>query len=145
MVLIALERRASSNGLIVRFDYHPLLIYRRFLQKGLKVDRIIKVSKADLLKKLKANKTEHVKIYEDAMNGWRKKVQTRCGEISQAMKSKNDGVDLGFLDLDRPYTREGDYDMIIGMLEMDQDEGLVELDKDEYRQFVLDKWEWDAC
>lgn len=98
-----------------------------------------RVRRTELLDKLKANLAEHQQIVQEA----------HAGYIEQAKKAIADRLDklqaglcasLQF-SLNPPADHSEVYRTTIAMLEWNQDE-FVELGADEFRQLVLDEWDW---
>lgn len=99
----------------------------------------IKVKKSDLLIKLKENKKNHRKMFEAALEGYR---QTAIEELEKRLDDAKKGkrIDI-YVRLHEPVDQTNDYDRAIAMLEMDIND-TVELDANEFSQYVLDDWSW---
>lgn len=104
--------------------------------------RIIQVDKQKIIETLKVNRDIHVADFEDQMEGWKQRVQERCNAIISSVQ-KGEEAELHFDYLDKPFCREDDYDIIIGMFEMDETTGSVELTETDYRKYILDSWDWE--
>ena len=99
----------------------------------------IKVRKVDLLAKLKENRAEHRRIFEDALKGWKSQVTLA---LEQAMEDAKAGRKFRTeIDLPCPEDHTDDYDVVMGQVEWSIDEELT-LSYHEFRQFVLDDWGW---
>jgi len=99
----------------------------------------VNVNKDELMKVLKVNRDKHRTEYETAKAGFRKLLER---ELEKKLEQVRTGkkVELRFKN-QRPESHLGDYDEIIGMLELATDEA-IELNHSQYRNFVQDKWEW---
>lgn len=99
----------------------------------------IKVKKAHLLEKLKANRDEHRKIFLEALDGYRKK----CIELLDAelAKAKNGKQFHMYFSLTQPVDQTKDYDRAIKMLEMSVEDE-VSLSELDFSNYVLDDWQW---
>ena len=101
-----------------------------------------------LVKKLKENKAKHVEAHNKACDGFR---ETACNKLlKRAEQVKNgDTVNLIF-NISAPVSHEKDYSEIIGMLEFSLATAgevhgpnpTVELDKEQYRNYIQDQWNW---
>ena len=101
----------------------------------------IMVSKNKLLKTLKNNRTDHKRIFEDAMIGFRKAV---VKELTKALKqAKNGGKLILKIDLIHPISFEDDYNKAIGLLELCVSE-TVDIDEVDYKNYILDDWGWKS-
>ena len=101
----------------------------------------IMVSKKQLLKTLKNNRTNHKRIFEDAMIGFRKAV---VKELTTALKqAKNGGKLILKVNLIHPISFEEDYNKAIGLLELCVSE-TVDIDEIDYRNYILDDWGWKS-
>lgn len=101
----------------------------------------LKMKKSDLLEVLRKNKEKHVEEYELALHAYR----IACAEaMEQAWLQCVDGGEIltnPCYKFSKPQSHERDYTMVIGMLEMTiEDE--IEVDTNEYTQYVLDEWSW---
>lgn len=101
----------------------------------------IVVDKAELLKVLRENRDKHHAIFVEALDGYRKRVVEELEARLTAAKSgrKFDAV----IALAQPEDHTDDYDTVIGMLEMDKSDE-VELDQQQYKQYVRDQWGWQG-
>src|SRR3954471_7210545 len=97
------------------------------------------VEKKDLLAKLKENRKNHRKVFEAALAGYR---QTAIEELEKRLEDARKGKRIDILiRLHEPVDQTKDYDRAIAMLEMDIGDK-VELDANQFSQFVLDDWAW---
>jgi hypothetical protein len=86
----------------------------------------VNVKRLDLLKKLERNRERHLKQYEDAKVGYKKKLGLKVRMP---------------IHLPQPECYVSEYDTAIGMLRMSSDHH-VSVSQVEYRQFVNDEWRW---
>jgi hypothetical protein len=99
----------------------------------------IKVKKADLLAKLVGNRATHRKMFLDAQTGFRKVV---IQELDRRLKDARAGRGINIVfSMPAPVDQTGEYDRAIQMLEMSVDD-IIELDEDQFSNFVLDEWRW---
>lgn len=92
---------------------------------------------ASLKEKLKANRDEHIKMYSEAVDGFKDAARRA---LEGALRHCNGKQNL-FLNMPAPQNCTSVYDTVIGMLEMNTEEK-IELSATEYRQLVEDKWDW---
>jgi hypothetical protein len=103
--------------------------------------RDIRVSKAKLLETLKKNREAHRKIFLEACDGYRKKaIELLDAELKKAKAGKQFQI---YFSLGQPVDQTKDYDRVIGMLELDTEDFIL-LTETDYRQYVLDDWNWKA-
>lgn len=97
------------------------------------------VKKAELLEKLKKNRTAHAQIVREARDGY---VEKAAAALRKRLDDLRKGkiVALSF-SLRPPLDYTETYDTTIHMLEMNQAESVV-LEADEFRQLVEDRWDW---
>jgi len=116
--------------------------------------RKIKISKDDLLTRLRENRIQHVEEYNEAL----KKYHQQCidvlkerlslvGQVKISNGTAQEPTELskGWLTfhLRRPVTYEKVYTQLIQMLEMDT-QNEWEISGAEFRSWVNDQWEWSA-
>lgn len=110
------------------------------LLRGL--DRV-RVTKADLVKALEDNRAEHRQIFEEAISAWQKRVIERLNTMVEQAKQGPDLVEL-VIGLPRPEDHTKDYNRVIRMIEMSQDDEF-ELTAYDFSQYVMDEWGWQAA
>lgn len=94
---------------------------------------------SELSKKLKENRTKHIKEYKEALEGYKTKVEKKLEKmLSDHRKGKD--VDL-YIKLEKPRSYEKDYDRIIEVLEWTTAE-TVKLTLSEFDKYVRDNWSW---
>lgn len=99
----------------------------------------VKLEKKELLVVLKQNRTDHRKIFEEALEGFRVKAIEYLEKRLEAAKA---GQKFGLqFDLIQPEDHTKDYDRIIRMLEMSTD-AVVEMTQHEFSMYVQDEWLW---
>ena len=99
----------------------------------------VTVTKADLLAKIRANREAHQAIFEEAKAGYKELAKA-------ALKKHLRDVERGEMQvisimMPAPVNQTKDYDRIITMLEMEV-KGEVELDEQQFSQYVMDDWRW---
>lgn len=98
-----------------------------------------RVSKTELLDVLQKNRESHRTIFLEAQEGYRQKVITSLDEmLAEARGGKRRSYRLY---LSEPEDHTKDYDTVIRMITMSQDE-TIELDDTAFTQFVMDDWQW---
>jgi len=99
----------------------------------------IVVEKQRLIEIMKQNRENHAKIVEEAQAGFRARVISRLDEmLAMAKQGRKIDINVG---LQMPVDMTGEYDTVIGMLELDINE-TVELDQYQYKNWVQDDWDW---
>lgn len=101
--------------------------------------KTIKMSKTDLLDKIKENRDKHEALYLEAIEGYKDSlVKTLKKMLANAKANKE--VEH-FLTLEKPVNNLKDYDRAIAMLEVTIDT-VIELDQNEFSNLFLDQWVW---
>lgn len=99
----------------------------------------VTVDKAELLAVLRKNLEEHKKMFDEARAGYIeaaiKRLDAKLGKL------KAGHITSLHFDLYVPTDHSGDYETIIGMLEMSQDDTIA-LSFEQYRMYVEDDWQW---
>lgn len=99
----------------------------------------IVISKQKLLDKLRENRNNHRKIFEEALEGWRKRVII---ELQCALRDARKGLKYRtYFNLPQPTDHTNEYDRIIDQIEWCETE-LIQLDQIQFNQFVRDDWGW---
>lgn len=102
-----------------------------------------RVTKADLIEKIKLAREEHQKTYRDALRGWVDQMHTAAEKVIERVK-------LGDLHsfpkqfhalMNMPSLHLDDYDQALKMLEMSVD-NVIELGPEDFDQLVLGNWAW---
>jgi hypothetical protein len=102
----------------------------------------VTVKKEELLSKMKQNCAAHREDYVIARKGYEAEV---IAELERALGKAKAGTEFKtyFDDLDAPKEHVDDYETVIGMLEMSVADEITITER-QFRQFVLDKWDWKA-
>ena len=99
----------------------------------------IKVDTKKLIDIIKKNRNTHIKEFKEAIEAYHQEVIELLEEGLQKAKSGEKYQTSYYVQ--KPESYEGDYDTIIGMLELSIEE-IVELDHDQYKQYVQNVWRW---
>jgi len=103
----------------------------------------ISVAKADLLESLRANLKKHKDEFGESFRGFKnlciKELRKRATKIKMG-KADDPRTWLTF-GLTPPRSHERDYEQLIGMLEMAQNDEF-EITGAQFRQWVQDEWDW---
>jgi hypothetical protein len=99
----------------------------------------ITVSKRVLVESLNKNLGTHQAIFEEALEGYRLKAIATLEENLRAVKAGK-GVRVQVY-MELPESHKKDYERILRMLEMDQNDTVV-LTEDQFRQYVEDDFSW---
>lgn len=103
--------------------------------------KTIKVEKGALLEKLKTNREKHHAAFVEAHKGYRE------AAVLELLKMQNEAIEGKTIrrhlphELDEPQDYTKSYDRIIAMLEMTIEE-TIEIDQTQFRNYVLDEWDW---
>lgn len=101
--------------------------------------QFIEVKKEALLEKLKENRDKHRKLFEEALDGWEKRVVEELKKAVSDAKAKREFRTTFFLP--QPVDHTSEYDAIIEQVEWDVNE-TIELSPQQFNQFVRDDWGW---
>jgi len=106
-------------------------------QYGIKM--VVTCNREEVLEALKKNRAEHSQIVKEAVAGYLKKAK-------EAVKAKWDKLEEGKIvalqfSLRVPVDHTAEYNTVIKMLEMHKNE-TIDLNADEMRQLVEDRWDW---
>lgn len=99
---------------------------------------MIKVSKEELLTKLKENKLAHLKQYVAAYEAFHKDC---IKELTRYLSECKKGKITTRITFDEPTCHEDEYNTVIEMLEMSVDTE-VTISMGEFKSFVQDQWAW---
>lgn len=100
-----------------------------------KVNRTIKVKKSELIETLKRHKENHIIEYDKAVKAYKLETLEQLKKLLE--NAENDKLNLK-LNLTEPINNIKNYDKIISMFEWEV-EDFVELDQDEFKEYVLDE------
>lgn len=108
--------------------------------------------KASVVETLKENRTEHEKIYNEAIAGYRNVLRNALDKVVELVSEKRDELEekkapsprlktdpLSSLAVPKNQLKE--YDTVLEMLELTSDETIV-LDQDQYNCYMKDNWYW---
>lgn len=99
----------------------------------------INVKKTELLETVRANRAKHRQIFLEAQEGYRK---AAIRELETMLDDAREGrVIRRSVRLLEPVDQTKDYDRVIRMLEMSQDD-FIQLEEGDFAQYVLDDWHW---
>lgn len=103
---------------------------------------MITVIKADLLDKIRANREEHIRLYNEAVINYQADLIAKVSAKLDEIRESNDITKVSLsVALPVPEQHTDDYDSVIAMLEWEQKE-TIELDQGYFDQYVLNKWRW---
>lgn len=102
----------------------------------------------DLLRRIEDNRATHAAEYEKAMEGYYIEVEEQFIELVKDAKearkraAAKEEFDANFyIHAVQPTNHLDDYDRVIDMLKLTQDEE-IELDEQQFGQYVRDEWVW---
>lgn len=99
----------------------------------------MKFAVTDLMGIVTENREKHNAIFLEAQVGYRKAV---IAELDKRLREAQDGKKIAQMNFYRePEDHTRDYDRIVKMLGMCS-ESHVELDENEFGQYVMDDWQW---
>lgn len=99
----------------------------------------IRVNKFELRDTLTKNRAEHRKIFEEAVEGYRKEVISRLEDHLERVKEGS--LIRVYVSLPQPSDHTADYDRALQMLEWSLDEE-IEIDEQTFSELVMDDWSW---
>lgn len=99
----------------------------------------VRVNKADLLKRIKANRRAHRKVYEKAYEAFSAQAAEELSRRLELIKAGKH-FDLS-IRLPIPEDHTADYDRAITMIEMSLGETIVLSERD-FAEYVQDDWDW---
>lgn len=100
-----------------------------------------RVKRAELLKKVKANRKTHRKIYAEAVEGYRKALLREFEARVEELRTANGRVPDRTVNIVEPQVHIEEYDLAIAMLEMSTEKEVV-VTAQQFNQLVLDNWGW---
>lgn len=101
----------------------------------------VSVYKSELLAKLTANRDDHRRIFEEALEGFQREAEA---ELQAQLNNLKQGLRRDILVRKPvPVDHTRDYDRAILMIEMDVAETIVLSEKD-FAQYVMDDWGWQG-
>ena len=99
----------------------------------------IKVDKDKLLTKMRENRDNHRKVFEEALSGWEQNV---LDELKKAVRDAKARKQFRtFFSLPQPEDHTAEYDAAISQVEWEVG-GVIDLTQQQFSQFILDDWGW---
>lgn len=99
----------------------------------------VNVKREELLTRIKANRDAHRELFLKAQDGYRVKV---IEELDRMLADAREGRKIRrAIQLAEPEDHTADYDRIVDMLTMSQDE-IIEIDAHAFGCYVRDEWSW---
>lgn len=99
----------------------------------------VRVSRDELLKKVRENRDGHRVIFEEALEGWHTTVTEALASMLKDARAGKKYTPYFSIPEPQDHTRE--YDRVIGMLEMSKDEELV-LSASDFAMYAQDDFGW---
>lgn len=100
----------------------------------------VRLKVSELRTKLTENRQQHEADYQQAVDGARAENIKKLQDAIRQLKSGKPH-DLDFIHIEKPESHLKDYDRVVAMLDMTQDE-IVELSAKDFAQYVQDDWAW---
>lgn len=97
------------------------------------------IEKNKLLDIIKTNREEHIDTYSAAVVAYAEKGVDLLERLIKKLKAGE--IIRNYLELPAPEDHTDEYDRAIRMLELDSRDA-IELNEQEFRQFVQDDWDW---
>lgn len=97
--------------------------------------RKINVEKDKLIEKIKENKKNHIKEYEEAVIAYKEEALKQLSELTEKINNGELGIKLKLI---TPVNNSEKYDKILEMFEWEV-EGVVELEQEEFIEYVQDE------
>lgn len=101
----------------------------------------IKVNRDELVKRVQENRDNHRRIFEEALVGYK---TAAIAALEQCIRQLQNNKIHGFQSvttLPVPVDHTKDYDAVLDMLSMSEDEN-IEIGEDDFRSYVRDEWHW---
>ncbi len=99
----------------------------------------IKIKKDKLLEILKENRSKHRAIFEEALEGYKKKAEEVLSARLRQLKA-GERVRMTF-SIPEPADQTKDYNRVIRMLELMEGDA-IELSEQDFAMYVMDEWSW---
>lgn len=99
----------------------------------------IRVNKAEVIERLRANRNQHENTYAEAMAGWRSQSSAKLRELAAELDAG--GSPSLYIKLERPEDHTEEYDIVLGMLDLSVEDE-IEMTLANYRNYILDMWHW---
>jgi hypothetical protein len=98
-----------------------------------------KIEKSKLLHILKENRSKHREIFEEAVEGYRKKAVEILNSHIETIKAGK--LITVYWNLARPEDHTRDYDRVIAMVDRNV-EDTITLSEQDFSSYVQDDWQW---
>jgi hypothetical protein len=106
-------------------------------------------SRTEIMERVKENRDKHAEEFAVALKGYYLEVQEQLEKIAEeaqkasvkAGKEKDPKSLTYSVNARKPEDHTGDYDRILDMLRLAKNEN-IELDEQEFAQYVRDEWAW---
>lgn len=102
----------------------------------------IKIEKFKLKKILEENRKQHQKEFKEAKESYRLSVLDWYIQQTKNAKAKQD-FEIYYNDLNAPEDHTEDYDTVLEELHYTEEEHIY-LSQSEFRNYIQDKWNWQA-
>jgi hypothetical protein len=99
---------------------------------------VVRVEKAELLKKLRENRETHIAEFNKATDAFEEAVII---DLKDYLKRAKKGDIVNSIVFNRPTSHEEEYTTVIEMLEFGIDD-YVDLSQWEFKTYVQDQWNW---
>lgn len=99
------------------------------------------IDREKLLGTLRKNRESHRAIFEEAVEGYKKKALDELESKLEAVRSMKRKPIQVYLSLPLPVDHTDEYDRAIKMISMSESESF-ELDEEDFSNFVEDDWGW---
>ena len=101
--------------------------------------KTVTVEKSELIKRVEKNRHDHRKIFEEAVEGYKKEAVKLLER--HIKKILGGGLERVYISLPEPEDHTADYDRVLEMLKMHIDEA-VDIDEESFASYVMDDWSW---
>lgn len=101
----------------------------------------VKITKEDLLEKLKANRETHRATFELAIGVYQDKMTELLESLIERAKDGKVIPQRALYELPMPEDHTNEYDVAIEMLEHDTRKKFI-LNRREFARYFMDQWEW---
>lgn len=103
--------------------------------------KTVRLNKDELEVIVRKNRDKHRKIFEEAIEGYRKRVIKR---LEQMVQNAKDGKKVDtYVNMVQPEDHTKDYNQVLEMLELSVDD-TIELSHQDFARYVQDRWEWSG-
>lgn len=115
------------------------------MQNMMGVTLRITARKNAVLETIRKNREEHLEIVAEARRGYLEKatalLKEKLEKVEEAKQAQGRRIGSLRVELQEPGDHTSEYDTVIRMLELHQGD-TAELNADEVRQFLENKWDW---